>query len=118
MKYPKPIGRVLHSERLAYIALLPCIARGLGDPCKGPIEVAHVGRVFDPDQRALGRKADDDTCIPLCRWHHLTHGGGIGGKGPPFRAMTDECFTRWTWDAVEKVRAAYEQGREPEAVCW
>ena len=33
-------------------------------PCNGPIEADHAGR------RGLGQKADDDSCIPLCRQHH------------------------------------------------
>ena len=37
-------------------------------PCAGPVEADHAGR------RGRGRKADDDTVIPLCVRHHREPG--------------------------------------------
>jgi hypothetical protein len=45
------------------VKLLPCAARELGG-CSGVIEADHAGR------RPLGRKCNDDECVPLCQLHH------------------------------------------------
>jgi hypothetical protein len=48
---------------MQFVRSLPCSAGGMGE-CRGPIEADHAGR------RGIGQKADDLTCIPLCRAHH------------------------------------------------
>lgn len=55
-------GRVRDAEYMARVRMLPCVLEG-GD-CDGAIHAHHAGK------RAAGRKADDDTCIPLCAGHH------------------------------------------------
>jgi hypothetical protein len=55
---------------MAWIRRQPCVVRTLPPdpnrltPCSGRIEADHLGG------RALGRKADDRTCISLCSQHH------------------------------------------------
>lgn len=65
---------------MAWVRRQPCCARDLGG-CSGRVEADHAG------SRGLGRKADDDTCIPLCHAHHVQRGSFSG----PFR----------TWDQVQ-----------------
>lgn len=76
----------------AYMLLvkqLPCLLRG--PDCSGAVEAHHAGK------RAGGRKADDDTCIPLCNGHHTgkhgwhTSNGFARGWGQALRrAWSDE----------------------------
>lgn len=60
---------------MLWIKHQPCCATGM-DPrldtgsCDGPVEADHAG------QRGLSHKADDSTCIPLCRRHHREPGLG------------------------------------------
>lgn len=55
---------------MAWIRRQACIVRVLPPdpnrltPCGGRVEADHLG------DRALGRKADDRTCAPLCAQHH------------------------------------------------
>lgn len=53
------------------------------DRCSGHVEAHHAG------ERGLGRKAPDDTVIPLCQHHH--------------RCITDRsgCFSGWPTRAVK-----------------
>lgn len=51
-------------ESIRGARLLSDYVRGMIGPCDGPTEADHAG------VRPVGRKADDDTAIPLCRRHH------------------------------------------------
>jgi hypothetical protein len=53
----------------------------VGGKCSGPIEADHAGR------RGLSRKADDRTCIAICRLHH--------------RQRTDFSGPFKTWDQAQ-----------------
>lgn len=55
-------GRVRDTEYMAWIRSLPCILAG--NHCSGRVHAHHAGK------RAFGRKASDNTCIPLCAGHH------------------------------------------------
>lgn len=70
--------------------------------CEGHVQADHAG------VRGLGQKADDSTCIPLCRKHH--------------RERTDYAETFYDWDgadmrvwcdwAIEKTRADVDSIRK------
>lgn len=85
-KTPRRSGRVRDTAYMIWVRSLPCCALhrriAFGSGAGGlatylclsgdPIEAHHAGK------RAAGRKADDDTCIPLCRAHHRSwHAGGL-----------------------------------------
>lgn len=47
-------------------------------PCGGRVQADHMG------ERAFGKKADDTTCVPICRNHH--------GERTDYRGV----FKNWT----------------------
>ena len=63
--------------------------------CDGPIEADHAGK------RPMGRKADDDTCIPLCRGHHV---GRHAVRGMWFEGFTRAEMRQWLDDAIAETR--------------
>lgn len=75
---------------MAWVRRLPCAARAMS-PCLGRIDPDHAGR------RPTGRKADDRTCIPMCRRHHRQRDTFKG----PFR---DWDKMRMRWWLAEQVR--------------
>lgn len=76
------------SAFMLWVKTLPCWARGLSQ-CGGVIEADHAGA------RGLGRKADDDTCIPLCMLHHRQRTDFTG----PFKAWGRLRMRQWLADA-------------------
>ena len=72
---------------------LRCVAAHLSE-CSGPIEADHAGR------RPLGRKADDDTCIPLCQLHHRqrTDFSGV------FRSWNQKMMREFLEAAIKSTR--------------
>lgn len=77
-------ARVRDVDYMLWVKRLPCAARTLGG-CRGRVEADHAGR------RALGQKAHDRTCIPLCRTHHVQRGSFSG----PFREWTQVQMRLW-----------------------
>lgn len=76
---------------------LACCARDLpGARCSGPIEADHAGL------RPLGRKADDDTCIPLDRQCHRDRTDLTG----PFRGWSRAQMRTWLDDQIANTRSA------------
>jgi hypothetical protein len=52
-------------EYMKWVRRQPCCARNFATtPCEGRVQADHAGR------RGMRQKADDRTCIPLCRRHH------------------------------------------------
>ena len=47
---------------LKWVRQQPCLVCGLA-----PSDAHHAGR------RYMGRKPPDDTCVPLCRFHHMEY---------------------------------------------
>lgn len=81
---PRRSGRKLWPEYLAVVRTLPCYVCGrrLG------VEADHQG------PRPFGRKADDDTTVPMC-----------GGPGGCHQRRTDGWLPRGTpccWERVNK----------------
>ena len=75
---------------------LPCCATDLS-PCGGLIEADHAGK-----KSGMGRKADDTTCIPLCRDHHSERHRFAG----PFRAWTAPVMRAWLDSHIAATQAA------------
>ena len=76
--------RVADRAYMGAVHRLPCCARHLS-LCSGPIEADHAGI------RPLGRKADDATCISLCRLHHRQR-HDFGG---PFLLWDRHIMRQW-----------------------
>lgn len=60
---PRRSGRVLDPDFMAWVRGQSCLLAHVGG-CQGRVEADHAG------PRPLGRKASDDTTIPLCTGHH------------------------------------------------
>lgn len=69
--------RTRDMDYMGWVKRLPCLL-AYYSPCEGAVEADHAG------PRALGRKAHDSTCIPLCTKHH--------------RERTDYHGLFWGWD--------------------
>ena len=92
---PRRSGRVRDPQFVSLVHQLGCDAATYikdAGPCDGPIEAHHAG------ERPLGRKADDDTCIALCRRHHrdiTDHTGAFKAKRSfEIRAYEDAAIAR------------------------
>ena len=68
-------------------------------PCCGRVEADHMG------MRALGRKAADATCAPMCQQHHRERGDHSGS----FRHLTREQVRAWRARAVARTRTYYQE---------
>lgn len=73
---------------------LPCIVRACAESspggirfttCRGRVQADHAG------ERAFGRKAPDDTTIPLCTKHHRERTDYTG----MFKGMTADTMRAW-----------------------
>lgn len=70
---------------MGWVKTLPCAARSLGGTrCRGEVEADHAG------SRAMGQKAEDRTCIPLCTDHHVERHALAG------------TFAKWTRAAMRE----------------
>lgn len=73
-------------------AVLTGVAHYAAGVCGGVVEADHTG------QRPVGRKASDDTAIPMCSVHHRqrTDYSGVfrGYTGPLMRTWCDEMIER------------------------
>lgn len=93
---PRRSSRVEDRGYMGAVHGLPCCARELS-PCGGPLEADHAGK-----KSGMGRKADDTTCIPLCREHH----GQRHTFNGPFRAWTAPMMRVWLDAQIADTRAA------------
>ena len=73
---------------------LPCCIAHL-HICRGLVEADHAG------ERPLGRKAADDTCIPLCRYGHQCRHARAGY----FRDFTRAQMREWCDARIAETRA-------------
>lgn len=84
---------------MSWIREQPCVVRSLPPdpnritPCGGFVEADHLG------DRALGRKAPDDTCAPMCSDHHRQRTDHSGA----FRALAQLELRAWRTSALELV---------------
>lgn len=72
--------------------------------CNGGIEAHHAG-----NDRGLGQKADDSTCVPLCVAHHREFHGATGY----FKTMDKAMRRAWAKSAIERTQANYAQSLLP-----
>lgn len=87
-------------ERVEFVAELPCII------CKlRPCENAHTGR-----RSGAGRKADADTIVPLCLWHHAIY-HNIGVETFVFRYRMSHADLDKAAAETEKLWAAHCEGK-------
>lgn len=91
-------ARVRNPAYMAFVRSLPC-ALLTTHQCAGPIHAHHAG------MRGFGQKASDDTCIPLCAFHHLA--GWHDGFAQPFRSWSGGERFIWATGVVEQTREAY-----------
>ena len=93
---PRRSSRVADLDYLAAVRAMPCAAAGLS-PCGGDTEADHAGK-----KSGMGRKADDTTCIPLCRDHHSQRHTFAG----PFKSWTAPSMRAWLDSLIAATRAA------------
>lgn len=86
---PRRSDRVRDPEHMRIVRKLPCAVRTTlptaSTKCTGRVQADHAG------QRPYGRKADDATCIPLCRHHHGERTDFTG----TFKGWTREQMRAW-----------------------
>lgn len=80
---------------LANVRRLPCVLAATR-ACSGRVHAHHAG-----PRPGMGRKAADDTAIPLCAQHHQEwhNAGGFFGM------LTKVVKARWVEDAIAATRA-------------
>jgi hypothetical protein len=66
-------------------------------PCQGPIESDHMG------MRGMGQKADDSTCVPMCRGHHSERHAHAGTFYPLVKAE----LRAWRAEAIKRTQIAW-----------
>lgn len=95
---PRKSERKRDPRFLEFVRERPCIAMGLTDTrCLGRVHAHHAG------PRPHGRKADDDTCIPLCAKHHARY----HDTGKVFPSLNKEEHRMWFEAAIRYTRDAY-----------
>lgn len=68
---------------MLWVKTLPCLMAGVWGTCQGTVEADHAGL------RGMGRKAPDNTTIPLCHYHHHSGRFPRGWDKPLRRAWLD-----------------------------
>lgn len=89
-------------ERVAWVRTLRCLCSGPGlltvpGACSQVVEAHHAGR------RGMGRKAHDDTAIPLCSLHHANWHANAG----PFKGWTQAQLRTWAAAAIAATQAGW-----------
>lgn len=82
-------------QYMTWVRGLGCLFEATSYSCDGPIDAHHAGI-----NKGMGRKADDDTCIPLCRKHHQD-----------LECLTGVASFKLGWDKAVR-RAFHEQAIE------
>jgi hypothetical protein len=99
---PRRSPRVVDIPRRAWIRTQPCCSPAPPSYHDGPIDPHHTGK------RAMGRKADDDTCVPLCRrCHDAWDEPDFSTSTGPFHGWTREQKREWAAEQVAIYRAKY-----------
>lgn len=93
-----------HAQHLAFVRSLSCCYCG-----KPPQSEAHHEN-FGLGDNAMGRKADDKTCVPLCRRHHAErHNRG------PLTFWGDTDIPLRLYEALWKVSGDIDKGQRAVA---
>lgn len=105
-------GRQRDTAYMLWVKTLNCCAwRGTDaspmcvDGVFNNVEAHHAGR------RAAGRKANDDTCIPLCNFHHRCWHSGA----PPFDRWTREQRREWADARIADTQAKWRARQTAES---
>lgn len=98
-------ARQRDTEYMLRVKQLPCCAYAPSDPaCYSAGKVIHAHHA---GQRAGGRKADDDTCIPLCEEHHRNWHDARGR----FYGWTRDQRRTWADARIAETRAKLARPR-------
>lgn len=100
-------ARARDFEYMAWIRRQPCAVRAehrLTSPCAGRMEADHAGL------RAMGQKADDRTCIPLCHKHHVQRTSMSG----VFATFTKTTMRAWLDSQVTDHQHRYQERSREE----
>jgi hypothetical protein len=105
---PRRESRVRDETYMAWVRTLPCCSP-MPHLCRGVIDPHHAG--VKPGLRI---KADDDTCIPMCRRSHREFGDHAG----VFAGWTRDRRRTWQDEMVARFQAAWERrqgftGKQP-----
>lgn len=85
-----------------WVRTLPCL---MSSPdCGWGVEAHHAG------SRAFGRRAHDETCIPLCGFHHRCFHDASG----PFKSWKKAQRREWTAEQIENTQARWSRNDELE----
>jgi hypothetical protein len=86
---------------MMWIKRWSCCARPFATtPCHGQVQADHAGR------RGWGQKADDQTCIPLCRRHHRERDHFHG----TFKTWDHDRMRQWLDLMAAWYQKAYRRG--------
>jgi hypothetical protein len=100
---PRRSDRERNPEFMEFVRRQPCSVRvdppdpNRITPCSGRVEADHMG------DRAMGRKADDDTCAPMCHAHHVQRSSHHGS----FRDLMKPELREWRARQIERTQAAW-----------
>lgn len=99
---PSHLSKYRSRERdapyMLWVKTLKCHAAHLS-PCFGSVEADHAGR------RPTGRKAPDNTCIPMCQRHHAQRDAFKG----VFRTWVQDEMRGWLAATVVRYQALYQR---------
>lgn len=94
--------------RIVWVRTLRCLCRGPGETCTGVVEAHHAGR------RGMGRRAHDDTAIPLCTGHHRAFHDNAG----PFKGRKKAELRAWAAAAIAATQAGWAQQQKQTLPDW
>lgn len=96
-------------DYMADVRRLGCIVRRFwpvaGEkptPCYGHVEADHMG------MRALGRKADDTTCVAMCQQHHRERTDHSGS----FKTLDRNARRVYAVEAIERTQREVQELRD------
>lgn len=98
---PRRSDRVRDPEFMRWVRRQPCSVRvdppdpNRLTPCSGRVQADHMG------ERAVGRKADDITCAPMCAGHHVQRSSHHGS----FFELDQAQLREWRGRAIERTQA-------------
>lgn len=97
---PRRSERERDPEFMRWVRRQPCSVRvdppdpNRLTPCCGRVEADHMG------DRAVGRKASDDTCAPMCSTHHVQRSSHHGS----FYELDQEELREWRARQIQRTQ--------------
>lgn len=107
-------GRIHDRDFMLWVKGQPCAAGDLEDGaerarCEGVIEAHHAGL-----RHGMSTKADDRTCVPLCRRHHVEWHGATG----PFKPWDREVRRAWAVKTIARTQARHARRDSGGGIPW